>query len=86
MLASKGYPGQYEKGHQVTGFNLNGDYFISGLKKENDLYVTSGGRVILALGEGEDIAEAKFNAYEAVDNIESDGLFYRKDISNKAIK
>ncbi|MGW7888142.1 phosphoribosylamine--glycine ligase [Staphylococcus xylosus] len=86
MLSSKGYPGQYEKGHRVSGFNLNGDYFISGLKKENDEYVTSGGRVILALGEGENIAEAKSNAYEAVDKIESDGLFYRKDISNKAIK
>ena len=86
MLASKGYPGSYEKGKQVSGFTLDGKYFVSGLKKEQDKYVTSGGRVILAIGEGDDIAKAKVQAYEAVDKIESDALFYRSDISAKAIK
>src|SRR5699024_8905068 len=86
MLASKGYPNQYEKGKTVSGFDLNGKYFVSGLKKEQDIYVTCGGRVILALGEGKDIASAKTQAYEAVDKINSNALFYRKDISDKALK
>ena len=86
MLASKGYPGNYEKGKTVSGFDLNGNYFVSGLKRDRDKFVTNGGRVILALGEGHDIATAKANAYKAAEKIQSDGLFYRKDISNKAIK
>ncbi|MDK9865044.1 MULTISPECIES: phosphoribosylamine--glycine ligase [Staphylococcus] len=86
MLASKGYPAKYEKGKTVSGFDLDGQYFVSGLKKEQDIYVTSGGRVILALGEGKDIASAKAKAYEAVDKIKSNALFYRKDISDKALK
>ncbi|MCD8901782.1 phosphoribosylamine--glycine ligase [Staphylococcus gallinarum] len=86
MLASKGYPGSYDKGEKVSGFNLDGSYFVSGLKKEDNAFVTSGGRVILALGEGVDIATAKSNAYKAVDQIESDALFYRTDISDKAMK
>ncbi|MCY1571418.1 phosphoribosylamine--glycine ligase [Staphylococcus pettenkoferi] len=87
MLASKGYPGSYEKGKEVSGFTLDeGKYFVSGLKKEGDHFVTSGGRVILALGEGKDIAEAKKAAYEAVEPVANDALFYRNDISNKALR
>lgn len=51
MLASKGYPDAYEKGHKVSGFDLNENYFVSGLKKQGDTFVTSGGRVILAIGK-----------------------------------
>ncbi|PHK50563.1 phosphoribosylamine--glycine ligase [Staphylococcus edaphicus] len=86
MLASKGYPGAYNKGAEVSGFTLDGQYFVSGLNKIDGRYVTSGGRVILALGEGSDIREAKVNAYEAVKQMNSDALFYRNDISDKAIQ
>ena len=51
MLASKGYPGSYDKGAEVSGFELNNHYFVSGLKKENDTFLTSGGRVVLAIGK-----------------------------------
>ncbi len=86
MLASKGYPGSYEKGVKVSGFELDGQTFVSGLKKEGDDYVTSGGRVILVIGEGKTVKEAKANAYKKADAIDSEGLFYRRDISDKAIK
>jgi phosphoribosylamine--glycine ligase len=86
MLASKGYPATYEKGKTVAGFTLDGNYFVSGLTLQNDNYVTSGGRVILAVGQGKNIITAKEQAYNLVNNIESDALFYRNDISNKAIK
>ncbi|WP_306432161.1 phosphoribosylglycinamide synthetase C domain-containing protein, partial [Staphylococcus haemolyticus] len=86
MLASKGYPGAYEKGAKVTGFELNDTYFVSGLHKEDDGFVTSGGRVILAVGKGETIEEAQKAAYKNVEKIKSDNLFYRNDIGNKALK
>ncbi|NWK84462.1 phosphoribosylamine--glycine ligase [Staphylococcus sp. GSSP0090] len=86
ILASKGYPGTYHKGDRVSGFTLDGKYFVSGLNKVDQHFVTSGGRVILALGEGSDIREAKASAYDAVNQIQSNALFYRKDISDKAIR
>ena len=86
MLASKGYPGSYDKGAEISGFELNNHYFVSGLKKENDVFLTFGGRVILAIGKGKTIQQAQKNAYENVGKIKSDQLFYRKDIGNKALK
>ncbi|MGV3041565.1 phosphoribosylamine--glycine ligase [Staphylococcus rostri] len=87
MLASKGYPNAYDKGHRVAGFeNDREHYFVSGLKYDGDQYVNVGGRVILAIGEGKDIAEAQQAAYQRVEAIESDNLFYRQDIANKALK
>lgn len=85
MLASKGYPDTYEKGHEVSGFDLNDNYFISGLQKQGDTFVTSGGRVILAVGKGNNVAEAQRDAYDKVSHIKSDHLFYRHDIANKAL-
>ncbi|UEX89483.1 phosphoribosylamine--glycine ligase [Staphylococcus ratti] len=88
MLASKGYPAAYDKGSLVSGFETDLEhYFVSGLKRDaNQSFVTSGGRVILAIGEGDSIEAAQKKAYERVTKIESDGLFYRKDIANKALK
>lgn len=86
MLASKGYPGSYEKGAKVTGFELNDNYFVSGLRKEDDDFVTSGGRVLLAVGKGTTIKEAQDAAYSNVEKVKSDNLFYRHDIGNKALK
>ena len=86
MLASKGYPGSYDKGAEVSGFELNNHYFVSGLKKENDTFLTSGGRVVLAIGKGKTIQQAQKDAYGNVEKIKSDQLFYRKDIGNKALK
>ncbi|WP_145416821.1 phosphoribosylamine--glycine ligase [Staphylococcus hominis] len=86
MLASKGYPGSYDKGAEVSGFELNNHYFVNGLKKENDTFLTSGGRVVLAIGKGKTIQQAQKDAYGNVEKIKSDQLFYRKDIGNKALK
>lgn len=86
VLASKGYPGDYEKGHTVTGFELNEDYYVSALKKnDNNIYETSGGRVMIALGKGNTIKSAQEQAYQNVSKIKSDGLFYRNDIGHKAL-
>ncbi|UXS67261.1 phosphoribosylamine--glycine ligase [Staphylococcus chromogenes] len=86
MLASKGYPGTYQKGYEVTGFeDALEHYIVSGLKRDGDVFKTSGGRVILALGEGATIREAQQAAYQRASKINSEGLFYRKDIADKAL-
>ncbi len=56
-------------------------------KKQGNTFVTSGGRVILAIGKGEQCKEyAQRDAYEKVSQIQSDHLFYRHDIANKALQ
>ncbi|WP_414044554.1 phosphoribosylamine--glycine ligase [Macrococcus equi] len=85
VLASKGYPASYKKGHIVEGYDYQSDYIASALKRENGQWITSGGRVMIALGEGNDLAEAQKNSYQLVENIKSNGLFYRKDIGNKGL-
>ncbi|ULG74979.1 phosphoribosylamine--glycine ligase [Macrococcus brunensis] len=84
VLASEGYPGSYDKGHKVYGYDGSLDYYISGLKKEED-WVTSGGRVMLAVGKGASIQEAVERSYKKVGQITSDGLFHRKDIAHRAL-
>lgn len=85
VLATKGYPGSYEKGYEVTGYNGELEYYISGLKLDNG-WKTDGGRVMLALGQGDSISEAVEASYRNVEKIHSDGLFYRKDIAHRALK
>lgn len=85
VLASKGYPGTYDKGIVVEGYDYQQDYIVSALKQVDDKWVTSGGRVMIALGEGADLSEAQSNSYKLVDKIKSDGLFHRTDIGNKGI-
>ncbi|UBH16149.1 phosphoribosylamine--glycine ligase [Macrococcus armenti] len=86
VLASKGYPGSYDKGALVEGYDFQDDYIVSALKYDGDTWVTNGGRVMLAFGEGDDLLSAQQAAYENVKKIKSDGLFYRTDIGNKGIK
>lgn len=85
VLASKGYPGNYDKGIVVKGYDYQQDYIVSALKQADGEWVTSGGRVMIALGEGHDLAEAQSNSYKLVESIKSNGLFYRTDIGNKGI-
>ncbi|MCE5037749.1 phosphoribosylamine--glycine ligase [Staphylococcus auricularis] len=86
MLASKGYPGAYDKGATLKDFPVDdGQYFISGVKRDGEQLVTSGGRVVLAVGQGSTIQDAKTNAYDKVAQIENEALFYRNDISDKAL-
>lgn len=86
VLASNGYPGNYAKGAVVEGYDYQDDYIVSALKRIDDTWVTSGGRVMLALGEGDNLQQAQQAAYENVKKIKSDGLFYRTDIANKGLK
>ncbi|MCU7557572.1 phosphoribosylamine--glycine ligase [Macrococcus capreoli] len=85
VLASNGYPGSYDKGHVVKGYDYQTDYIVSALKQEDGEWVTNGGRVMIALGEGDSLQEAQANSYQLVEHIQCDGMFYRKDIGNKGL-
>lgn len=91
VMASGGYPGNYEKGKKITGLGEAGKLkdvvvFHAGTKKQNGDIVTNGGRVLGVTALGERIQDAKARAYEAVDKIKFDGAYCRRDIADKAIK
>jgi len=89
VMASKGYPGPYEKGKVITGLDLaeteNLKVFHAGTRlAEGGQVLTNGGRVLTVCALGDTIAEAKAAAYERVQQISWEGSWYRKDISDKA--
>ncbi|TXC85726.1 phosphoribosylamine--glycine ligase [Metabacillus litoralis] len=89
VLASKGYPDDYEKGQPIGKLTEKADdavIFHAGTKKVDDQFVNNGGRVLVVSGYGETISDAQAHAYKLVDQIACPALFYRKDIGNKAIK
>ena len=90
VLASDGYPLQYEKGKVITGFEnfagKDGYYvFHAGTKFDADgNIVTNGGRVLGVTAKGKDLKEARKNAYAATDWISFENKYMRHDIG-KAI-
>jgi phosphoribosylamine--glycine ligase len=91
VMASGGYPGDYQKGKVITGLKEaaqleNVMVFHGGTKLKEGNVVTSGGRVLGVTAVGETIAAAKARAYEAVDRIQFEGAYYRRDIADKAIR
>jgi phosphoribosylamine--glycine ligase len=91
VLASQGYPGSYPKGKVITGLaeaaSVPGvKVFHAGTKLENGLVVTDGGRVLGVTAQGDTLAAAKRAAYEAVARIHFQGMFYRRDIADKALR
>ena len=91
VIASKGYPGAYEKGKIITGLDdvkkMNDTFlFHAGTAFNNNKLVTSGGRVLGVTALGKDIKDAKDRAYIAIEKIHFNGMHYRKDIADRAIK
>jgi phosphoribosylamine--glycine ligase len=91
VLASGGYPGNYAKGKMITGLAEAAKLpdvkvFHAGTKLENGLVVTDGGRVLGVTALGDTLAAAKRRAYEAVERINFQGMFYRRDIGDKALR
>jgi phosphoribosylamine--glycine ligase len=87
IISSGGYPGDYEKGKEITGLDEAGKdaiVFHCGTKFEGDKIVTSGGRVLSVTGMGSSLREAVDKAYAAVAKISFDAMFYRKDIAHRA--
>ena len=87
VLASKGYPGDYEKGHVIEGLDkVDAKVYHMGTALKDGKFVTNGGRVLFVVGEGDTLKEAQASALAAVEKIECDNLFHRTDIGYQAIK
>lgn len=87
VVASKGYPGSYEKGIPLGSLSSTDQHFIfhAGTKEENGQYISDGGRVYLVASFGETLNEAKDQVYEKLMELPMDGLYYRKDIGYRAL-
>lgn len=83
VMASKGYPGSYEKGFAIKGLDTLPEgvrVFHMGTKSLDSGFVTAGGRVLMVVASGKDLKEAHDKALAAVESIECENLFYRRDI------
>lgn len=87
VLASKGYPGSYDKGYAIEGTEeVDGSIYHMGTALKDGKYVTSGGRVMIVVCQAPTLREAQQKAATEVAKIKCDNLFHRTDIGDKAFK
>jgi len=89
VLASAGYPDDYEKGKQISGLSntnfSNTKVFHAGTTLKNKHTITNGGRVLCVTSLGKTVSDAKRSAYIALNQIHWEGMSYRTDIGYRAI-
>ncbi len=91
IMASGGYPIEYEKGKAITGIeqvNQNQDMIVfqAGTKNIDGKLLTDGGRVLAVTALGDDYKEVINKAYKGVEKIHFDDFHIRNDIGQKALK
>ncbi len=91
VMAEKGYPGAYQKGHVIQGLEKvermeNVVAFHAGTALKDKEVVTNGGRVLGVTALGADIPQAINRAYQAVKKIRWETAYYRSDIGQKALR
>lgn len=85
ITSSPGYPGEYSDGMEMTGLDEGAQcpgihLFHSGTRLDNGRIVTGGGRVLGVTAVAENIAIARKQAYFAIEHIDYEGMYFRKDI------
>ncbi len=86
VMASKGYPTQYEKGYEITIPAAHADsVYVAGATLKDGKLLTSGGRVLGVTATGESLGEAISAAYEKVDSICFANAYCRRDIGARAM-
>jgi phosphoribosylamine---glycine ligase len=89
VMAAGGYPGEVRLGDAITGLDkaarLPGKVFHAGTKLQEGEVVSSGGRVLCAVGLGDRVVEAQAQAYALVKLLQFTGAQYRHDIGYRAI-
>jgi phosphoribosylamine--glycine ligase len=96
VIASGGYPGDYEKGKEITGLDRAaalkdvvvfhaGTKALSRSKDRSRTCITNGGRVLNVTALGGDIREAIARCYDAAGMIRFEGMHYRRDIGRRAL-
>jgi phosphoribosylamine--glycine ligase len=91
VMASGGYPGNYESGKVIKGLEKASDVedvvvFHAGTTIENGEFASAGGRVLGVTAVGTDLEKAITSAYKAVGHIAWTGSSFRTDIGAKALK
>nr|WP_245365605.1 phosphoribosylamine--glycine ligase [Neorhizobium galegae] len=89
VMASKGYPGAYEKGTPIASIPQAQDgakVFHAGTALQDGRLVATGGRVLNLTALGETVKEAQSRAYGLVDTVNWDNGFCRRDIGWRAIE
>lgn len=89
IIASEGYPGSYRKGEKITGVkNIDKDITVyhAGTAVADDQLYTFGGRVLGVTAVGDDLYQAVEKVYRNIEKIHFNGMHYRKDIAQRALK
>ncbi len=84
VMASKGYPGSYEKGFLIENAESNDIYHMGTKFDDNGNLVTNGGRVLFVVASADTLEEANKKANALVSEIKCDNLYHRTDIGAKA--
>jgi phosphoribosylamine---glycine ligase len=84
VVASGGYPGKFKKGYEISGIAqaeaLDASVFHAGTSLKQQKLATDGGRVLGVTAVGEDFDQALGKAYAAVEQIQFEEMYYRRDI------
>ncbi|MBW4620020.1 MAG: phosphoribosylamine--glycine ligase [Cyanosarcina radialis HA8281-LM2] len=87
VLSSGGYPGDYQTGKVITGIaeaeDRGATVFHAGTQSQQEKLLTDGGRVFGVTGVGENFAKAIDRAYAAVNCIQFEAMYYRRDIGHR---
>lgn len=89
VMAAGGYPNGYAKGKGIAGLDAaesdTQKVFHAGTATRGDAVITNGGRVLCVVGLGDTVADAAKSAYDSVDKISWDDVYFRRDIGHRAI-
>lgn len=88
VMASGGYPDAYDKGIEITGLNSLPDdilVFHAGTKYEHEKLVTSGGRVLNVVAQGDNFIDTQSYLYDNIKKIHFDKMHWRTDIGFRAV-
>ncbi|MBQ9985520.1 MAG: phosphoribosylamine--glycine ligase [Oscillospiraceae bacterium] len=87
IMASNGYPTDYEKGFEMTiPDEISDNVYVAGAKLEGDKLLTNGGRVLGATAVASSLKSAIDGAYKLVSQIHFNNAYYRSDIGAKALR
>ncbi|KVO96930.1 phosphoribosylamine--glycine ligase [Burkholderia ubonensis] len=88
VLAAHGYPDAPRKGDRINGIPAETEQavtFHAGTTLDGDKLTTSGGRVLCVVGLADSVREAQQHAYETINQINFEGMQYRRDIGYRAL-
>lgn len=87
VMASGGYPNEYEKGYEIKIGEIsdNSIVYIAGAKRKDDKLITNGGRVLGLTAIDDTLEGAVSDAYDNIEKISFKKAYYRKDIGSKAL-